>query len=272
MKKRILLPTDFSDNAWSAAVYVLKLYVDEVCEFYFLHALAQSSLLSRKTIETQQETAKHELIELKDMAELANANANHSFDIILSSDPLKSAIDEAIKKHHINLIVMGTLGATGSKALFFGSHTINIIQKIKSCPVLVVPQEYDYEVPTQLAFPTDFKRFYSEAELRSLKELASVFHSKIRIIHINVEEKLSEIQHYNRIKLNDYLANYIHSFHWIPNYTTKTKALNEFIRDLNINMLIMVHYKHSFIEKILKEPILKKIGFQPIIPFLVIPE
>ena len=34
----------------------------------------------------------------------------------------------------------------------------------------------------------------------------------------------------------------------------------------------MVNYKHSFIEKITKEPVIKTIGFQPFIPFLVISE
>jgi hypothetical protein len=34
----------------------------------------------------------------------------------------------------------------------------------------------------------------------------------------------------------------------------------------------MVNYKHAFIEHIIKEPVIKKIGFNPIVPFLVIPE
>ena len=33
----------------------------------------------------------------------------------------------------------------------------------------------------------------------------------------------------------------------------------------------MVNYKHSIFEKILNEPVINKIGFNPQIPFLVIP-
>jgi hypothetical protein len=33
----------------------------------------------------------------------------------------------------------------------------------------------------------------------------------------------------------------------------------------------MLSYKHSLIEKIIKEPVIKKIGLKPTIPFLVIP-
>ena len=35
--KKILLPTDFSDNAWNAIEYALKLFKDEVCTFYLLN-------------------------------------------------------------------------------------------------------------------------------------------------------------------------------------------------------------------------------------------
>ena len=35
--KRILIPTDFSANSWSALVYTLKLFNNERCNFYILH-------------------------------------------------------------------------------------------------------------------------------------------------------------------------------------------------------------------------------------------
>ena len=39
MKKSILLPTDFSDNSWSAIVYALKLYAETECTFYLLNSI-----------------------------------------------------------------------------------------------------------------------------------------------------------------------------------------------------------------------------------------
>ncbi|TXD83635.1 hypothetical protein ESY86_08865 [Subsaximicrobium wynnwilliamsii] len=38
MDKRILLLTDFSENAFNAVRYALKLYSDRKCNFDFLHA------------------------------------------------------------------------------------------------------------------------------------------------------------------------------------------------------------------------------------------
>jgi nucleotide-binding universal stress UspA family protein len=180
------------------------------------------------------------------------------------------AIETAIKKHNIDLVVMGTKGATKAKGVFFGSNTIHIIKKMKLCPILIVPDEFDFIEPKQIAFPTDFNRFYGD-ELLPLKQLSELFNSKIRIIHISAEDNLTESQDYNLAMLKANLEDYPHTFHWMSDYGKIEQAIKDFIEELDINMLTMIHYEHSFIESIIKEPIIKKIGFQPTVPFLVIP-
>ncbi|WP_299124351.1 universal stress protein [uncultured Winogradskyella sp.] len=274
MKKNILLPTDFSDNAWSAAVYAFKLYAEEQCTFYFLHSskmrVSTMSNISNKLTLIMAENAKKELSELKAMAENAKVNANHSFQIILSTDDLEDAMETAIQEHKIDLVVMGTKGTTKAKEIVFGSNTVTVIKRVKSCPVMAVPDEFDFVEPEQIAFPTDFNRFYGE-ELDPLKRLSKLHNSKIRIVHINKEDDLSDLQSYNLAMLKAYLEDYPHSFHWMPDYGKKEQAIKDFIDELNINLLVMINYKHSFIESIVKEPVIKKLGFHPTIPFLVIP-
>jgi len=276
MEKRILLPTDFSDNSWSAIVYALKLYKDEVCTFYFLNSTAINAPIMTYTsnilLKTIHGKALKEMLEFKDMAEKSNANSNHKFDIIISSEDLNEAIERAINKYDIDLIIMGTLGASHIGEFLFGTNTVHLVNNIRACPVLILPEEFDFVEPKQIAFPTDFNHFYSERELEPLLKLADLFNAKIRVVHINVEKSLDELQNYNLIVLKSYLHNYEHSFHWMPDYAKITTEINDFISDLNIDVLAMVNYKHGFIEKIIKEPVIKKIGIQPQVPFLVIPE
>ena len=167
---------------------------------------------------------------------------------------------------------MGTKGATGAKELFFGSHTVKIIKKIKTCPILIVPDEYNFITPKRIAFPTDYSRFYGDKELRPLRDLAELYESKIMPVCILNKEKLTDVQEYNMIKLENYLKNYTTSFHFMPKYAKKVVEINDFIQYLEVNILVMVNYKHSFIESIVKEPIIKTIGFHPLIPFLVVPD
>lgn len=275
MKQKILLPTDFSDNSWSAIVYALKLHKNEPCTFYLLHSydlkVSAMSNFSNKLLESMKEIAAKELQEFRMQLEEANINPNFDFELIISSKNLTKAIENAVEEHLIDLVVMGTKGATGAKKFFFGSNTVNVIKDMKLCPVLIIPEEFDFVEPSQIAFPTDYHRFYSNIELRPLKNLTKLYNITIRVLHISIEKQLDSIQEYNYLKLKEYLKNYEHSFHWMPDYDKKTIEINEFINDLKINILVMVNYEHSFIENIIKEPIVKEIGFHPIIPFLVIP-
>ena len=276
MENNILLPTDFSDNAWSAAVYALKLYADKECAFYFLHAtkmrVSKMSNFSNKLTKIMSENAKKDLAELKELAETANANANHKFHTILSTDELQIALETAIKKHNVNLVVIGTKGATKAKELLLGSNTVRTINKIKSCPILIVPEEYDFVLPNQIAFATNFEREYGDKELRLLKNMATLYNSKIRAVCVKQEGDLNETQEYNCSMLETLLSDFDISCHFMPDYAKKTVEINDFIEELDIDILAMVNYKHSFIENITKEPVIKKIGYHPIIPFLVIPE
>lgn len=276
MKRHILLPTDFSDNAWNAIVYALKLFKDEYCTFFFLHSVtikvSMLSNLSNRLIKTMEQDAMKELLALRELAETSDANANHDFQIILTTDDLNKAIKKAILEWNIEMVVMGTKGASGTKKFFLGSNTINISERLNTCSLLIIPEDYDFIEPKQIAFPTDYNRFYDPKELRPVKTIADLFNSKLRIIHINEENDLNNIQNYNLSSLQNYLASYEFSIHWMPKYAKKAKEIHDFVEELKIDLLAMVRYKHSWVEKIMNEPVIKNIGFHPKIPFLVIPE
>ncbi|WP_027136756.1 universal stress protein [Gaetbulibacter saemankumensis] len=276
MENKILIPTDFSDNAWNAVVYALKLFADEPCTFYLLNAVnikyTAFANFSNKLLKTMCDAEMKTLVELKQLAESSDANANHEFKIIQSTENLNSAINMVVRDKAINLIIMGTKGHTGTKEFFFGSNTVQLINHIKDCPILVIPEEFEFVKPTQIAFPTHFNRSYSKEELMPLMRATELFNSKIRIVHINEEEQLTTLQEEHMKELDSILLDYDHSFHWMPNYANKSAEINDFIQELNIDMLAMINYKHSFIENILREPVVNKIGFHPIVPFLVIPK
>lgn len=275
MKRHILLPTDFSDNSWSAIDYALKLFSREECSFYLLNSIALKAStmtnFSHSLLKVMKENANKELYELKQQIEASDTSTGHQFHVIVSSLDLYDAIEIEVKANSIDLVVMGTKGATGAKELFLGSNTVRVIKKLKSCPLLIIPDEYDFVTPRQIAFPTDYKRNISEEELLPLKAMVDIHNSKIRILHINEEEKLSKEQEHNYDCLKTHLQDYTHSFHWMPDYSSKANEIREFIQDLEIEMLAMLNYKKSCIQRIANEPVIKKIGFQTLVPFLVIP-
>ncbi|MBF8148586.1 universal stress protein [Winogradskyella sp. F6397] len=274
MSKNILLPTDFSENALRAAIYAVTLYEKEPCTFHFLHAsrlkASRMSNMSNKLTHVMAEKARQDLAKLKEKIETDYANKNHSFEVILTTNDLQASIEVLLEKTKIDLIIIGTKGESNAKEMLFGSNTVNVIKHVNQCPVMVIPNSYEYVKPEQIAFPTGFNRAYGD-ELLPLKQLIKVTNASVRVVHINGEDEISEAQKHNLALLKIALKNFDHSFHWMTNYDRVARAIQDFTIELDINILVMIKYKHGFIEDIIKEPIIKRIGFHPTIPFLVLP-
>lgn len=275
MRHHILLPTDFSENAWSAALYAIRMYAKVPCTFYFSHAwtfvnTGSRTYISPSYIDTLQNTSKEQLETLKQRAQFVSPHSEHEFKTIFSEDFLSESIKTAIKDHVIDLVVMGTKGATGAKEFLLGSNSVNVIKKVKLCPILLVPHKYEYAKTDRIAFATDFNRPFGD-EILPLISLAKLQKSNLEILHINGPDDLTEKQQVNLNTLTQLLKDQPHNVHWIPEIGTKEEIISAFIEENNINLITMINYEHSFLEYVLNEPIIKKMGYHSLIPFMVIP-
>jgi nucleotide-binding universal stress UspA family protein len=279
--KRILVPTDFSNNAYSALFYATRLFQGQECQFYIVNTFDVDTSVLTSRINTAKGDLLYQELSNESQEKLTETlhsivrdteDFKHTFETISVSKKLADTINKTIKSKKIDLVVMGTNGASGAKEVLIGSNTVKVIKNIKDCAILAVPDEFDFKKPTEIAFATDFKCLYNLEILKPFLEIATVFSSNIRVMHIHEEEKLDEIQEHNLKSLKENLKDYNYCIHWIPRFTQKAKLINEFIDDMNIDILCMSKYKHSLIESITHEPVIKKIGFHTTIPFLVIPE
>lgn len=276
-KLNILIPTDFSDNALSALNYALKLYADQECTFYIMHSTyvtepMERAYTTRYYDDKQNKIVGKSLDELIAQTEHANANSKHEFKALLSQEELRVAVKKEVEALQIDMVVMGTKGASGAVEYVMGSNTITVIKKIEKCPVLVLPKGYMFTPPKKIAFATDYTRNYEQKELKSLKAMVDLFQSKIEVVHVNSEEKLKESQEENKQVLMNYLAAYENEFHLISENSSKTKTIAAFVEEHHIDMLALVNYKHGILERFLNEPILKNLAFHPKTPMLVIPK
>ena len=282
--KNILIPTDFSNDAYNALFYASKLFKSKTCNFYLLNAYNERTpLLSINLERTNGDGHRKGLLEqLKDESceelkrtfhriNLDHKCRNHTYKLIPIKMDLTEALNKTIDEYDIDLIVMGNKGESNSFGLFLGSTTVKTISSIRKCPILSVPINADFQMPCEIAFATDYKRNYDAQVLDSLKEMAINCGSAIRVAHINEEKTLSKTQESNLETLKTYLAPIDHSLHWMPNYKSKTTAIRTFLDELNIGMVAMVNYEHKFFENLLKEPIIQKLACKIDIPFLVIP-
>mgnify|MGYP000515948103 CR=1 FL=1 len=65
---------------------------------------------------------------------------------------------EIVEKKKIDYVITGTKGASGFDEVFLGSNTVRMIRAIRECPILAVPENYEYTKTKRIGFATDFKR------------------------------------------------------------------------------------------------------------------
>lgn len=280
--KNILLPTDFSENSWNAIRYALALFNNEKCTFHLLNVytpeIASSRFMAASfesgTFEDGARLHSEKGLEavLKQIHEFSR-NKDHHFKTISSFSLLVDEIRESVENHDIDLIVTGTKGISGLVEVFMGGNTVRIIKAIKNCPVLAIPQHFEFKTPSEIAFATDFNRFYTTSELRPLIDMATTFDAVIRIVHVQYEIKaLTEIQRFNLDMLRKYLKQVEHYIHTVSELNSVSKTLEVFTKKLDIHLLAMLNYQHSYMERMTREPVVKRMAFHTQIPLLVIPE
>ncbi len=278
--KKVLVPTDFSDNAWDALTYAIRLYDDIPCRFYILNTYQVSTSRTTNTMHKQRdthmyrmlkETSEKELKKIENYLDHNLLNDKHEYKIISKTGSLLTITKQIVSDENIDMVVMGTAGATGAKEIFMGSNTVKAIKHIDLCPILSVPKKYEYEEPEQIIFATDFKKYFSAFELNCLIELQLIHNFIIRIIHIKKEKELDSLQEQNKETLKQYFDKDNTLFEEITADTTIAEAINRYTDEHKTNMVCLVNYEHSFIEKLTHEPIIKKISFHSTVPLLILP-
>jgi len=277
--KKILLPTDFSDNAKNAIYYALNLFKNENCKIYLLNTYTpiiysydyqmNAGGYLGEIADVVRDNSIRKLNELEKNVKEKFNNPKHQFEIIASFNLLTDEVKDRIDEHAIDLIVMGTKGATGTKEILFGTNTIHIIQKVK-CPVLAIPDGHFFEDPKEILFPTDFKIDYSNKKLAILKNIVNQLDSRVHVLNVSHGVELNEAETKSKEKLESLLLDVKHAFYRV-NDQDIPQAINEFQKSTYVQLLMMINNKHSFFENLFFKPVINQIGFHLNIPFLVIP-
>jgi len=279
--KNILIPTDFSENAWNAIEYALALFKKEECNIHLLNtytpAIASSRFMAASVENGMFEnaakrTSKKGLKNLVDRIKRDFNNPKHSFKTTSSFSFLVDEIKEVLDNEEIDCIVMGTKGASGLQEVFMGTHTVKVIRAIRNCPVFVIPENFCFSKATEIGFATDYKRSYDAEMLQPLRQITSKFDATIRIMHITEAKVLNMFQEANMHILSEYLHNLKHTLHWMPSFASKSEVISQFLEDMNVDILAMVNVEHSPLEQLIREPVIKHLAFHTRVPLLVLPE
>lgn len=276
MNKKILLPTDFSENSVHAIRYALELYKNDLCDFFLLNAyLLGNEISDILTIPVwQQEMIDNAKVESeKSLHEVLKAinstNDKHSFHTLSRMGDTLQAIKDIVEEKDIEMIVMGTKGTGKIENKVFGGTATYVMEKVRNCPTLVVPLTTHAAPPKEIVFTTSYKTHFKKRELQFLIEIAQTCNAAIRILHVAEEEELSKNQLEHKKMLEEYFENLDYSFHTL--YGIKVQhAVNCFVESRNSDMVAFINKKHTFFGSLLTTPLVKGISYTSKVPILVL--
>ncbi len=278
--KQILVPTDFSANSLNAVHYALALFKNMPCTFYLLHVdEVEEEVVGHKTasavIGTDEiNSIKRKLNEFLQQVKVKTRNKDHIFLTIQDEGFFVDTVRRHVTNKKIDFILMGSKGSNDMKRLIMGSHTGEVITKVR-CNTLMVPENVVLKQPKEVVFPTDFNIFYSLSILQSISELLTISFADLRIMNvIGNGDELSQIQKNNRSYLQDYMEEMFprsYSFH-TASETKIATAIHSFVDRTAVDMIVMVAKNLNFIQQMLFDSTMEKVSFHTKVPFLVLHE
>lgn len=278
MEKQILIPTDYSRNAFNAIVYAFELFKNDTCTFhifnsYFLIRASKGNLLFSEPAPTEYDaaarTSAESMTRLQTKVGLLSDNPKHTIHFDHGFGTLLELLQEKVKKENIDLIVMGTRGRTDDVKVAYGRNSVSVIESIRECAVLAIPANVSYKKINEIVFPTNFKSHFKDQEMEMFRKIAQRENSPIQIIHIGEETDLSEKQTDNKNQLESYFNDLEYSYHWLEKSGVKEGVLS-FVDERKSGMIGFVNRKHWFFGSVFTNPLVKSLGVHSKVPILAL--
>ena len=270
--KHIIVPTDFSENAQNAFDYALHLAKKYKSSITVYHACQIPTSSVHRPAPSAIEQEKQNILnetrqKLKTICEKSRGTGIYC-NIEMSVSPVSEGITATSEKTGADLIVMGTLGASGISRWLFGSTTADVIQN-SVIPVLAIPKKATYRPIEKIVFATDY-RDSDFIFISKLVNLASVFQSELRILHVQTEEgefRSEALFDSFRRKVNTLFDYRKTCFHLIEKEDV-VDAINNFANDCGADLISMATSRRNLFDRIFNKSMTREMAYITKIPLL----
>jgi nucleotide-binding universal stress UspA family protein len=283
--KRILIPTDFSDNSKKVCEYAVNMIGTEPAEIELFHILPDSIMMPDSSfpagIDTDAFLNSEYLDELRRQSQINMAKLKaETLDYIvrkgigkikintnISSGDAEWEIRDACEKFSPEIIVMGTRGS-GNKGFLEGSMAEKIMSKV-NIPVIAVPENSGNALPKNILYATNF----CERDYMKIMLLFTIFKNldiTIFVTHFafgnddktkstalnNLENSFKEKSSNNKINFN------------LIDTNDKSVSIRAFCEEYNIDMISFISHKSNIFKNLFSNKIHKKDFFKLNMPML----
>ena len=254
--KTILFPTDFSENAVHASRYagmMAKLFDANVILLHVYHipmVPAYNTSFEVKDAVSQNENEIKQ--QLQTFATAFRMDSNLASERVIQKVEYGFASEKTIEianSMKVDMIVMGTKGASNMLDKWLGTHAQDVMTKAE-CPVFTIPNDVSIEFPQRILYAADFKDDEIHA-VQKVLDIAKPLGATCKVIHIHeefepnighiVEETIRELE--TNFKEDDVTVQQFHRDDTI-------EGLETYMKTYEPDILALAIHEKSFLDNI----------------------
>jgi nucleotide-binding universal stress UspA family protein len=272
MITRILVPTDFSEVANNALKYAMGLAAKTNAVIHLIHVKSFPVMDPSFPVDAMSTMIEEmDKISAKGMEEIRTkilepAGINHVLHD--TSGFVNDEIEAYCKGHHIDLIVMGTTGATGLQELLIGSNAATTIGR-SEVPVMVIPPSAHLTPIKHILYASD----YTEPEFPALSRLiyfAELYDADISVIHVKTDfdrffDSANNFFVKNKASIKRENIKLVQT-----DKKDISEGINDFIDNNPVDMLCLAKHNRSFFDRLFHRSLSKQMAYHTKIPLLVL--
>ncbi len=270
--KRVILTTDFSDNAKTAIEYGLQLFGSEGVTYTVLNTYREPGTSTAAMVSIAYYLYKESeslLAELK--TELEEKYPNHSIETLAKHGSLYPVVNSLAKNGLADYVVVGTRGASQVQNFFLGSNTMDVLRNVE-IPTIIVPKDCEFKNINSVALAVDFKPLQKQDILKPVVQLAGDQEAEICAFHI--QENGQDVMSDESPEVIDFFhtcGDIPHKFENIKNENVAA-GIGSYMDKSNADLMAIVARKHNFLERLFQKSITKEVSLLASFPMAVVKE
>lgn len=257
--QQIIVPLDFSETSYNAAIYAADMYSNRNDVTLTLYHFYESEV---DLVPAQ--------IIMKSLVERLGDKYVYIETFIETGNDFVEQLTEFAKSKNATLIVMGLTGKTPLEQRFSGTNTLSMVES-DVCPVLIIPNEVRYNIINNVLIASEMKLKEETDALLSIKRFLKDTKPAVHILNVDSSHYIAITPEFKeaRDKMAEMLAEFNPEFYFMRLFDFH-ESINMFSKDKNIDMIIIAPKQRNFFERIFKTQHTKTLIYQSTIPVLAI--
>ncbi len=269
--KKFLVPVDFSDASINAARYATQLTKDiDGAEIILYHVYSKLSMAS---LTSKEEGSRHRVSEhaLEDVRQKVALSGVENISVVAEEGSFLENVSDYTLGNNVAMVIMGITGSSRITQVFMGTNTLNVIRNI-TCPVMIIPPDAVYRGLSKVVFTSDFKDVARTTPFPALRKILDLFQPELHILNVDSEHYVELTPEYKieREAMEDKLGQYNPEFSFLRSYEF-LQGINDYVELREIDAIITVPRKHSFLSQLFKTSHTKKLAYYSTVPIIAIP-